>query len=230
MADAMDSKSISRKGVGVRLPSLAPAQELEEVRRAREFRCLTEELAPLLWASLGARLGRARFELSETLTALRHERANALRDECALARQEDLREQVRRAGWCLGVLGAGQGVDLLRARRERDGLRWLLGALAEARAFGLEPDASELPQLARGTSMAFELPLLAAWCVLRASSSSARVRWRAERASAGQRLVFELGSGAEPAELATRCARLNSARPDAPHLAVGLGRLELAWL
>jgi hypothetical protein len=201
-----------------------------EARRAEELRRVAGEVAPFLWASLSARLRAARRELEETLAAQRRERAGEP-GERALARPaggvaEELREGFRRAGWCLGVLGAGLGVDLVRARREPEGLRWLVEALAEARALDLSPSAGELPRLAPETSAALELPLLAAWCVLRAGALDGVVRWSAERAQRGWRLAFELGAGLERAELAARCARLSSTR-GSPCLALGPARLEL---
>ncbi len=233
MADAMDSKSILRKGVGVRLPSLAPeptpAQRLEEERRARERRALAAELAAPLWASLSARLRAARGELEATLALLRQDRARALADERGLARGEALREHVRRAGWCLGVLGAALGVDFVRARRERDGLRWLVGAVAEARGLALSPTADELPQLSAGAPADFEPALLAAWCALQADAGAGCVRWRAAPAASGTGLEFELGARAERAELAERCARVSSAQLAGPRLVHAAGRLVLSW-
>ena len=251
MADAMDSKSISRKGVGVQLPSLAPvhpassdpASDRPTSDRAAELRLVAREVAPVLWASLSARLRAARLELAETLRALRRDRGSALRDERRVARQEELRESVRRAGWCLGLLGSAQGVDLLRARREPEGLRWLVAALAEARGIELTPPAAELPRLASTAPSAFELPLLVAWCLLRAGDSSGgAVRWSLHRtpepgddvpgadpAHARWRLEFELGTKHEQAEVAARCARLDSACSPEPRLSLGPARLELSW-
>ena len=238
MADAMDSKSISRKGVGVRLPSLAPERESEgdDGRRARALAAAAEELAPVLFASLEGRLRATRCELEAALAALRADAARALRDERLLARQDELREDVRRAGWCLGVLGLAQGADLLRARREREGLRWLVAALAEARGLELEPPAAALPLLEGRPELTLEVAVLAAWCALRAGAvAGGRVRWSVARDGARTRLAFEVGPASGRAELAERCAFLGSTRPlapemTAPELTVADGRLALAWL
>jgi hypothetical protein len=190
---------------------------------------VAEEVAPLVWTSLSARLREARRELEELLTAFRRDHASGLRDECALARQEELREGVRRAGWCLGALGAVQGVDLLRTRRAEDGLRWLSAALAEACGFTLTPGADELPRDAGAASDACERSLLASWCVLLAGGGDGVVRWSAERVERAWRLGFELGRVRAPAELAERCARLSSARPGSTRVAFAPSRIELAW-
>lgn len=242
MADAMDSKSISRKGVGVQLPSLAPPSstsprawseaqiDARDERRARALREVAEELAPALFASLWKRMCRVRLELTETLAALRRDAPRALRDEDLLARQEELREEVRRAGWCLGVLGAAQGADLLRARRERAGLGWLVAAVAEARALELEPEGEALPMLAGPARLALELPLLAAWCAEQAAVRAGRLRWRSTREHGLSRLAFALGEARGRDELAARCAHLNSSRPAPPSVLVADGELALVWL
>ena len=194
-----------------------------------------------MWSSLRVRLRAAREELDETLRALRRERVLALRDERRVARQEELRENVRRAGWCLGLLGAAQGIDLLRARREPEGLRWLSAALAEPRALELTPVADELPLLDGSALACLELPLLCAWCVLCSGDTcGGSVRWSASltpQSALGdvsvpprRQLVFELGVVREPAELAARCTRLSSADPHLPQLALVGARLRLAWL
>lgn len=240
MADAMDSKSILRKGVGVRLPSLAPqppaaardaaGSDSHDERRAAALREVAEELAPPLFTSLWKRLCSVRLELTDALSALRRDAPRALGDERLLARQEELREEVRRAGWCLGVLGAAQGADLLRARRERAGLVWLVAAVAEARALALEPEARALPLLAGPEGLALELPLLAAWCAEQAAQRAGRLRWRCAREGGLTSLAFALGNAPGRDELMARCAHLNSSRPGPPSLVLAGGELALVWL
>ena len=59
-------------------------------------------------------------------------------------------EEAHRLGWLLGVLGASSGHDLLRARRERAGLEWMLELVTKAaRKAGrpLGPGPQVLPEL-----------------------------------------------------------------------------------
>src|SRR5688572_6611840 len=98
MADAMDSKSISRKGVGVRLPSLAPASEPDA--RSRALESIGRELGAEMWTQLARELVHARAELEALLAEFRRDRGRGLGDERLLARQAELEERAHRAGWC----------------------------------------------------------------------------------------------------------------------------------
>src|SRR5262245_13498762 len=164
MADAMDSKSISREGVGVRLPSLAPAPPVE-TRRAEALREVARDVGAVLWPTLGRELGSARSELENLLDELRRDPERLLRDESRLALQEHMGLRTNRTGWSLGVLAAAHGIDLLRERREPEGLRWIAGDLAEARGLVLVPVTEELPSVRSRVCREWEVCLLAAWCV-----------------------------------------------------------------
>lgn len=226
MADAMDSKSISRKGVGVQLPSLAPAVPALGAGEAAELLSMGREVGEVLWPGLGDALHSARLELDSLLDGLRLDRAGVLRDESRLRLQETLAARARRAGWCLGVLAAAQGFDLLRGRREAEGLRWMVGTLAEVGAFRPTPPASELPRIA-GVRDPWEISLLATWCALQVGQSPAgRLRWRAGEHGTSKWLAFE--SGSAHVRLA-RYPRLSSAERRPPRLGLAMGLLVLTW-
>jgi hypothetical protein len=83
----------------------------------------------------------ARRELAAHLGELRHDAGSILGDDARNARREEIAERTRRTGWCLGVLAAARGVDLLRSRHVAEGLRWLVAALGRARGFEIVPRA-----------------------------------------------------------------------------------------
>jgi hypothetical protein len=179
--------------------------------------------------ALRARLRAATRELDELAARLRSSRGAALRDDEALDRQEGLRATVERAGWCLGAVGSLLGTDLLGARRERAGLRWLAAAVAEASGRTLEPPADELPLLARSDEHALRVALLAAWAVLHVPGEGA-LHWRTRVEHEGVWLELDRGEPPprEREEFAARCAELGSAqgsrpglRPAGEHVAVG---------
>jgi len=181
-----------------------------------------------LWGSLFLGLRASRRELDELLERLRRERSEVLRDEDAMARQEVLREEVRRAGWCIGVLAAAEGCDLLRERHAPEGLRWMIGALADARGLRLLPGAVELPLLAPACRSGGEVVVLAGWCARMSLAESGDLRWSAWREGARWRLLF--AHAPEPAaDIAARCARLACGEDSAPRLEVGQGGLALSW-
>jgi len=131
-------------------------------------------------------------------------------------------EEARRIGWCLGVLGAADGHDCLRARREPHGLRWMVEAVALARGRVLAPGGARLPA-PPAAGNAWEAALLGGWCAAESMrGTSGAVRWRALD---GAGIAFPLPRPG--AELVTRVARLGSA----PGMAVRLerGELELRW-
>jgi len=138
--------------------------------------------------------------------------------------QEELAARTRLAGWCLGVLAAARGVDLLRSRHETDGLRWMVGAVASARNYELVPRVEELPSLAVRTSNAWKVSLLAAWSALHSGMrSDRRVHWKAGESGALRWLAFE-------ARAARTSARRASALTDWPRIVATDGELRLEWL
>ena len=177
----MDSKSISRKGVGVRLPSLALASS-----RARVVPGLGRELAELLVPHLRSELASA----TATLHSASGSPARALSDERVFARLERVHARAHQAGWCLGLLAAVQGIDLLGERHEARGLAWLIGFVLEAvRA----PQASGAwPVLASATLSRSDV-VRVAWCVQRAHTALVHpLRARLSPADAEQWLELEL--------------------------------------
>jgi hypothetical protein len=173
-----------------------------------------------LWPRFGADLRAARVELEERQRAFRaapSRAANAL-----LA--GDLEARLERGGWCLCVVAAALGSDLLGARREARGLEWIVAATAEAAGVELQPNAALLPDLPVHPA-SVELALLAAWCALEAGARRSVVRWSALDGGAG--LAFALDE--EAAELQERCARVRAPDTRGPRLAVVARRLELGW-
>ncbi len=167
LVDAMDSKSISRKGVGVRVPSLVPAPLAHPNVRAG-----ADELALVLLPALHGVLRDA---------ARCFDRAAATPDAWADERRmRDVASRSRRChqvGWCFGLLAAASGVDVLRARHEPDGLRAILVLLGDAlddRA--IEPHPSELPRTRARAG--WELAFVFAVVALRVSAHEASIAWR----------------------------------------------------
>jgi hypothetical protein len=131
MADAMDSKSISRKGVGVQVPASAPFQATAE----------RDALAGVMLPALLHRLNNA-TQILTSVNAL----ATLTKDPRVFAeRAQDLAaaaEMIDELGWSLGVLAAGSGTNLLFARRSRAGLAVFVAALRDA----LRRTGNELPE------------------------------------------------------------------------------------
>lgn len=187
-ADAMDSKSISRKGVGVRLPSLAL-----DASRAEGVPELGRELAELLVPHLRCELAAA----TAALRSLSDPAARASRDERAFARLARVHARAQQAGWCLGLLASEQGADLLGERREARGLRWLVAFVLEALnvpAVSDSPSALDCVALSRGDIVRV------AWCIHRAHAALVHpLRARLSETDAGRWLELELATS--PCEL-----------------------------
>ena len=117
LVDAMDSKSISRKGVGVQVPASAPASGADP---------LAEALLPVLLH----RLNNVAQVLSSLNALVRLDTGEDILGQRAhdLARAGDA---LLPLGWLLGALGASGGADLLFARHEGRALTWTLEALDE---------------------------------------------------------------------------------------------------
>jgi hypothetical protein len=185
---------------------------------------IARELTGALWPSLSNDLRGTRVELDSLLRELRENGSGVLGDDGErLALQEELVARTHRAGWCLGVLAAARGADLLRGRRESDGLRWMIAAVASARGFELVPREEELPSLVTRAPDAWKIALLAAWSVLQAGLRPERlVRWCAEERGAFRRLVFETRT-------ARTCARRAGSIIGWPRLTATAEELVLEW-
>ena len=208
MADAMDSKSISRKGVGVQVPASAPPPGDPRALRdplagaAPGSRALRDPLARAMLPVLLHRIGNA-SQLLSNLEALLEIRPAAL-DE----RSEDLAaagEIVDDAGWLLALLASASGARLLLDRREAHGLGPLLAcvrACLRREGRDLEASSGPLPALAPGVASGWEFP----WYVASVLYLSGRelepqcsLAWAIERA---------------PAVWRVSCLRTTDARPD----------------
>jgi hypothetical protein len=180
----------------------------------------------VLWPDLRRELRGVRADLDTILDELRRSHSGVPSAGSWLAREDELAARTRPAGWCLGVLAAAQGVDLLRERREADGLRWMVAATTEARGWTLEPRAERLPGIAGSACAHWAISLLGAWCALRAcEGSSGVVRWHSDEHGAGRRLAFELGSQRAAPEV----SHFSGARVDLPHVELARGQLSLLW-
>ena len=181
LVDAMDSKSISRKGVGVRVPSLVPP-----LPRTAAVRALADELGIAILPAIQEFLRRS-TKAFDAVSA-RSEKG-VLADERAMADIERRREESDDVGWCLGVIAAGSGTDLLRARRERRGLAPIVTYVGLALGGRpVLPDPSELPLLARGAGRGWEVPFLVGAFFLRVcarADASTPIRWRFESSDQG---------------------------------------------
>jgi len=189
-----------------------------------------EEVGRVLLPYLRARVRAATAEIASLANELAREPRRALRDERGLARAETTRAELDRLGWCLGVLGAARGVDVLHARHARAGLRTVVDVLAEARGAREDPARlAELPELA--PAAAWHAPLLCAWMLARAQT--ARPAWPAWSVRRDGRLWFEVEASDADA-LAERCARYARALAGAIEWQAGASTLAIglpeSWL
>lgn len=182
----MDSKSIPRKGVGVRLPSLAPIDEGDEGDDTdTELREVARDLGRTLFPHLRAELA----ALQQVMDA-REAGLGADLEPLAAA-------QSTARGWgiALGVLAAGDGIDVLGERRAHDALGIVVALVAAAR--GREHVLDErLPELDAHASGGWEVPLLAGWLLLWAK----RPEWMLSRVGAELRFEVELEQESVPHE------------------------------
>ncbi len=107
-----------------------------------------------------------------------------------LAAVEDLDRETQRFGWCLGVLEAGRGHDLLGARRERQGLRWFVEQVVAAFHVELGPPPEVLPMLSARAARGWELPFLAGWALFAGSRHAKRASWVVETSGERALLAF----------------------------------------
>ncbi|HED64245.1 MAG TPA: hypothetical protein ENJ09_01695 [Planctomycetes bacterium] len=167
-------------------------------RRPRGSEEVAEELAAALLPIVRRFLSRSTREYSEIEERLASD-PDALSDEALLERLESGREEEERMGWCLGVLGAASGCDLLLARRERRALAALLPVVLEALGGRrLEPPARELPEVRPDAGGGWEAPLLVAWIVLRigvARRADLPIRWALFEHGREQSLYLSAGPG-----------------------------------
>lgn len=184
----MDSKSISRKGVGVRLPSLAPASDAALAEAAHV-------LGQVLVPHLCRRLRAATDELGALERRLAHDPRRTLSDESLARRHEELGLELARAGYCLGVLGAGGRADLLRERRERRGLRWFAAECCTAFGAVLSPGEAELPALEGPGSAGWRTALRAGWGIAEAARGGTTLHW----STGADALVLSLARPLRPA-------------------------------
>lgn len=140
-----------------------------------------------------------------------------LADETALATVESVQAQSQGVGWCLGVVAAASGADLLLARRERDGLRHMLTLVSEALAgHPFRPEVEALPTLSTTEGEGWEVPFLVAYLFLCAGARLPRgapLRWSLIEAAGRVRLRFPEPVG--DARLAERLAALLALVPGA---------------
>src|SRR5258705_6178932 len=144
MADAMDSKSISRKGVGVQVPASAPA--------------FTDPLARAMLPVLLHRVGNA-AQLLTALDALVAVDARAL--ETRSGDLASVGESVDEIGWLLALLASASGARLLLDRRERSGLVPLVAcvrACLRREGRDLADPGHALASLATGVGDGWQLP------------------------------------------------------------------------
>lgn len=179
----------------------------------------------MLVPALCLRLRRATRELAGLERELAHAGARTLADEALARRHEELSQALRRAGYCLGVLGAGARADLLRGRRERRGLRWMAEETAAALARELEPGSESLPELTLAGARGWNLALLAGWCLCQAARhADGALRWRV----AGDELRVAFDGPRPPAEFRRHCRQLSSASGIGPKLRAGALGLALS--
>ncbi len=126
-------------------------------------RLAAEELAEAILPTVLSRLRDQTDRLQGLADRITRDPQQALADPTGVRSLEADQALGRRIGWCLGVLAAANGTDLLLARRERDGLRDMLELLALAHPdHPPEPALEELPRLSTSVGEGWEVPLLLA--------------------------------------------------------------------
>lgn len=234
MADAMDSKSISRKGVGVQVPASAPT-ELHAAAPAAERAALEIEADPFVRAALPVLLHRLNNSAQIVIGV------NALlglgaRAEVLDARAGDLAQVARDyadSGWLLGLCAAALGGVERFERRDRDGLDLVFGLCAELarRKGGTLEVVGELPRLRSDVGAGWEC----AWAVgswlralTEASSGVAGLRVATCARSGRSRWTDDVPWSASREQSATRmCARVAGVHVDPATHAL---EIEPAWL
>lgn len=209
MADAMDSKSISREGVGVQVPASAPPTLSASDLGAEARRRLARD--PYLRAALPALVHRVN-NATQILTGLNALLSIGGGEALFEARRGDLEEVSRlydESGWLLAVFGSALGAATLNQRRERDGLAPVLGLARElARRQGKELELrAARPQLSPAAGEGWEI----AWAVgswihagVLSAAPGAHVVAEFRCTSAGVVLVDDAPMGSERAALAQR--------------------------
>ena len=115
MADAMDSKSISREGVGVQVPASAPADELARALLPALLHRLNNVTQVLAGVNSLVRVSGSPAALVERAGDLEHAGG-------ALAQ----------LGWLVGALARGMGTGIGSPREDERALEWLVDLLAES--------------------------------------------------------------------------------------------------
>lgn len=170
----------------------------EETATARER--VARDLAEAILPHVRRVLARSTHELTELEERLALG-PDAWRDEGLLSAAEDRDQLGHSVGWCLGVLAAGSGTDLLIARREEAGLRLLVGFVQEALGGReLDPPVGELPILAAERGDGWELPFLLGWLFLRVglvTDPKQPVRWGLLQHGEEQSFLVECEGGVD---------------------------------
>lgn len=198
-------------------------------------RLAADELAEAILPAVLARLRQQTERLQHLAERLTRDPGRGLDDAKELEELEADQDLGGRIGWCLGVLAAAAGTDLLLARRERDGLARMAALLALARPeHRAIPSLEELPDLSPGEGAGWEVPLLVTYAFLVASRglpAGAELRWSARRRAETVVISIE-----RPADAPAPGARLGELLPLVPgaRLAPDAGRLALSlparWL
>ena len=153
-----------------------------------------ERLARALGPAISSRLRRITKDYESLTSALERDPARLFADEDTLGVLDQLEPEVRPVGWALGVLAASAGANVLRARRERLGLRYLAELLEEAHAWRrLEPPLSALPELepaGEGWELCFASALL---LLSAAETESEPVRWTLTKTGTSVRFAARFG-------------------------------------
>jgi hypothetical protein len=190
MADAMDSKSISRKGVGVQVPASAPG------RTGPASQAVSDPLARAMLPVVLHRVANATQRLNGVSALL------AIDPGTLATRSEDLAETsgvVDDSGWLLALIASVHGARLLLARRERQGLRPLVACVRDClRLEGrdLAEPGSPLPDLAPDVGDGWQLPWsIGTWLYLcgRALEPRRELAWSFKLTSGGS--AFECAAG-----------------------------------
>lgn len=143
----------------------------------------------------------------------------------AIGAEDDREGECARLGLALGLVASACGIEVLRGRRERRALPWLIELLACAVGEPLDERWGELPELSGRAGAGWEAPVLVGWTWLAAARAGRGGEWSQEHRDGAW--WFLVPAVQLPASESPHGARPWRWRRNGARLGLGLPR---AWL
>jgi len=189
--------------------------DVEPTLRAA-VRLAADELAEAVLPAVLTRLRSQTDRLQTLAESIAADPQAALADPTRVEFLEEDQTLGRRIGWCLGVLAAASGTDLLLARRERDGLREMVELVVLAvPGHPPTPYLEALPRLATGVGEGWEVAFLVSFAFLQVARSlpaSAPLHWERKTDAGAVLLTLKRTESDRAAE--TLLAKLTALVPE----------------